>query len=191
MYFTLFLLGLAITEATSSVTKVFGITPRQGSRNGGTRITITGNHFSKNYFNFGPGNENLGSKVWLTSLTSYSCDIHPDGSHQSQITCYTVPMAVGTYTVKVSVDGEDVLENNYCSVATNCQFTVRDENTPTIDSVHPTSGLPGSFIELSGKLITTRYAANEPNETQHVILRVYFGGQKCELRDEANDSMQV
>ncbi|KAK7010427.1 fibrocystin-L, partial [Biomphalaria glabrata] len=172
-----------------SMTKVLNISPQKGSRNGGTRITVKGVNFSKSYFSFGQGNENLGSKVWLTSLTSYPCDIHPDGSHQSQITCYTVPMPVGKYTIKVSVDGVDVMETDYCPLTTDCQFTVTDANTPTIDMIRPASGLPGAFLEVSGTLVTTRYAANEPNETQTLILRVYFGGQKCELRDFEKDSM--
>ena len=33
-------------------------------------------------------------------------------------------MPVGEYTIKVSVDGEDVDESNYCSNAANCIFTV-------------------------------------------------------------------
>ncbi|CAL1525942.1 unnamed protein product [Lymnaea stagnalis] len=186
--------GLVVWSATlltvsAAVPKVYGVTPQCGSQNGGTRITVTGENFARNYFNYGTGNDNLGSKVSLAALTTYDCDLHPDGSHETQVTCYTRPMPEGTYKVKVSVDGESVLDNNYCANSDDCEFTVSDACTPTIETISPTSGLPGDFIEIYGNIITSKYGSNEPNETQDMILRVYFGGQKCDLRNEANDSM--
>ncbi|GFN92109.1 fibrocystin-l [Plakobranchus ocellatus] len=166
------------------------LTPRSGSINGGTRITIFGRNFARNQFNFGKGNEHLGSKVKMVSLTIHDCDIHPDGSHETQIMCYTQPMAEGEYTIKVSVDGKDVDENNYCSRnSAFCIFTVSARQTPTIASVMPRSGLPGTFLVVRGNIITTKYGSNEPNDGADIILRVYYGGQKCELRDEEADAM--
>jgi len=46
--------------------------------------------FSRNQFNYGEGQENIGNNVTLVSKTrSYICDIHKDGTHEKQITCYT------------------------------------------------------------------------------------------------------
>ena len=46
--------------------------------------------FSRNQFNYGEGQENIGNNVTLVSDTrSYLCDIHKDGTHERQITCYT------------------------------------------------------------------------------------------------------
>ena len=45
--------------------------------------------FAKNLFNFGD-DSGVGNKVDLVSNTqSYPCDIHKDGCHEKQITCYT------------------------------------------------------------------------------------------------------
>ncbi|KAK3716577.1 hypothetical protein RRG08_039372 [Elysia crispata] len=175
------------TEAAVPV--VTSLSPQSGSINGGTRITISGSNFARNQFNFGAGNEHLGSKVKMVNLGIFDCDIHPDGSHETQIMCYTRPMPVGEYTIKVSVDGEDVDESNYCSNAANCIFTVSEDHTPTIVAVSPRTGMPGTFIEVTGDIITTRYGSNEPDVEADSILRVYYGGQKCELRDEDADAM--
>ncbi|XP_012942613.1 fibrocystin-L [Aplysia californica] len=185
----LYVLLWAPSVTWAAVPEVNSLTPQCGSLNGGTRITVYGKNFARNFFNFGAGNENLGSRVRLSGLVSHDCDLHPDGSHETQIMCYTQPMAAGQYDVKVSVDGEDVLDSKYCSNEDDCKFTVSDGCTPTIDSIKPTSGMPGAFLEITGNIITTKYGSNEPDETQDIILRVYFGGQKCELRDEENDQM--
>ncbi|GFN92114.1 fibrocystin-l, partial [Plakobranchus ocellatus] len=187
---TLVLVIWSIHAIEAAVPVVTSITPKSGSINGGTRITVLGRNFARNQFNFGTGNEHLGSKVKMVSLTIHDCDIHPDGSHETQIMCYTQPMAEGEYTIKVSVDGEDVDESNYCSSnSANCIFTVSADHTPTIDSVVPRTGLPGVFLDVTGNIITTKYGSNEPDEDADMILRVYYGGQKCELRDEEADAM--
>ncbi|RUS86318.1 hypothetical protein EGW08_005903, partial [Elysia chlorotica] len=186
---TLVLVTWLIITAQAAVPQVTSISPKSGSINGGTRVTISGSNFARNQFNFGAGNEHLGSKVKMVSLEIFECDIHPDGSHETQITCYTRPMPIGEYTIKVSVDGEDVDESNYCSDAANCIFTVSQDHTPTIVSVSPRTGMPGTFLEVKGNIITSRYASNEPDVEADSILRVYYGGQKCELRDEEADEM--
>ncbi|KAK0070514.1 fibrocystin-L [Biomphalaria pfeifferi] len=187
---SLIIVCVFIRSGETAVPQVTGLTPKCGSINGGTRITVSGKNFARNYFNFGDGNDQLGSKVSLAGDTSsYSCELHPDGSHETQITCYTQSMPQGTYQVKVSVDGVDVPDANYCSKANNCKFSVSADCTPTILTLKPSSGLPGEFIELTGNLITDKYGANEPDETRAMILRVYFGGQKCEIRDIQNDTL--
>ncbi|CAL1525941.1 unnamed protein product, partial [Lymnaea stagnalis] len=158
---------------------VLRVTPQCGSRNGGTRITIKGENFARNYFNFGVGNENLGSKVSLVSLTTYNCDIHPDGSHESQITCYTIPCCENKYYI--------VRKQSHAMKYFT--FQVFKDCTPTIESISPTSGLPGGLVLLYGYTVTSKYGANEPDEDLPMILRVYFGGQKCELRNITSDSV--
>ena len=98
-------------------------------------------------------------------------------------------MSAGTYDVKVSVDGIDVDDSLYCSNPSNCQFTVSSDCTPTITALTPSSGMPGGFLEIWGNIITTKYGSNEADEFQSIIKRVYYGGQKCELKDIANDVM--
>ena len=52
------------------------------------KASFTG--FARNQFNYGEGQENVGNNVTLVSDTrSYLCDMHKDGTHEKQITCYT------------------------------------------------------------------------------------------------------
>lgn len=47
--------------------------------------------FAKNQFNYGKGFEHLGNHVLLVSSTrSYECEMHKDGSTETQIVCYTM-----------------------------------------------------------------------------------------------------
>jgi hypothetical protein len=46
--------------------------------------------FAESQFNYGAGNEHLGSYVEMYSGThTYVCDIHVDGCTKKLITCYT------------------------------------------------------------------------------------------------------
>jgi hypothetical protein len=98
-------------------------------------------------------------------------------------------MVEGDYQIKVSVDGVDVQDDKYCRRDHDCVFKTRSHNTPTLTKLTPTSGLPGEFLEISGDIKTTKYGSNLPDEDEDEIVRVYFGGQKCELRNETNDSL--
>ena len=73
-----------MSENNSSATKYTSSTRHIPLRH----VCIIG--FSRNQFNYGEGQENIGNNVTLVSDTrSYLCDIHKDGTHERQITCYT------------------------------------------------------------------------------------------------------
>ena len=94
--------------------EVTEISPSVGSLNGGTRITIHGSGFAESQFNYGAGNENLGSYVEMYSGThTYVCDIHVDGCTKNLITCYTRPMPAGDYNIRIKVDGNAIPDANH------------------------------------------------------------------------------
>ncbi|KAI0214676.1 Fibrocystin-L [Lamellibrachia satsuma] len=180
-------------QSILDASKVISVSPRYGSLNGGTRITVAGEGFSRNQFNYGEGQENIGNNVTLVSDTrSYLCDIHKDGTHEKQITCYTRPMKAATYHVRVSVNGAQLAMADYCNNRPNdaaCSFTVREKNTPNIQELIPHSGIPGTTVDVYGKIFTAFYGSNilTANSTNGVIaklLRAYMGGINCELLDE-------
>ena len=45
--------------------------------------------FAKDFFTYGEDSKNLGSRVTLAGVVSHECEIFPDGSHETQIMCYT------------------------------------------------------------------------------------------------------
>ncbi|KAF6100608.1 PKHD1 like 1 [Phyllostomus discolor] len=98
------------------IPKVTEVIPKYGSINGATRLTIKGEGFAQaNQFNYGIDDAELGNSVQLvSSFRSISCDVEKDASHSTQITCYTRAMPEDSYTVRVSVDGVPVTENNTC-----------------------------------------------------------------------------
>ncbi|KAK2177032.1 hypothetical protein NP493_621g00009 [Ridgeia piscesae] len=173
--------------------KVVGVSPRYGSLNGGTRITIAGEGFARNQFNYGEGQENVGNNVTLVSDTrSYLCDMHKDGTHEKQITCYTRPMKAATYYVRVSVDGVQLGMADYCKnhpTGATCSFIVREKNTPNIQKLIPHSGTPGTTVTVYGKIFTAYYSSNiltaeSTNGITAKLLRTYMGGVNCEVLDK-------
>ncbi|KAI0230284.1 Fibrocystin-L [Lamellibrachia satsuma] len=192
-------LGVVTPGTATDASKVISVSPRYGSLNGGTRITIAGQGFSRNQFNYGEGQENIGNNVTLVSDTrSYLCDIHKDGTHEKQITCYTRPMKAATYHVRVSVNGAQLAMADYCNNRPNnayCSFTVRERNTPNIQALIPHSGIPGTTVDVYGKIFTAFYGSNilTENSTNGVIaklLRAYMGGINCELLDELGNILE-
>ncbi|XP_069121982.1 fibrocystin-L-like [Argopecten irradians] len=171
----------------SECATVTAVSPSKGSTNGETRLTIKGTGFAKNQFNYGAGNAHLGNRVTLVSRTrQFDCPVHKDGTHETQIMCYTQRMPADTYSVKVSVDGNAIPDGNIC---TNCPFSTDSSNTPIISSIEPRSGPPGTIVKLYGKIFTDKYGSNKDessNGKSVSILRVYVGGQNCELKG-AND----
>ncbi|XP_069115224.1 fibrocystin-L-like [Argopecten irradians] len=167
----------------SECATVTSVTPSEGSTNGETKLTIKGTGFATNQFNYGAGNEHLGNTVTLVSGTrQFDCPVHKDGTHETQIMCYTVRMPADTYSVKVSVDGNAIADSNLCN---NCPFSTKSANTPQITSIEPRSGPPGTIVKLSGKIFTDRYGSNTDEATNGktaTVLRVYVGGQSCELK---------
>ncbi|ELK37593.1 Fibrocystin-L [Myotis davidii] len=104
------------TDGSKIIPKVTEIIPKYGSINGATRLTIKGEGFAQaNQFNYGVDDAELGNTVQLvSSFRSISCDVEKDASHSTHITCYTRAMPEDSYTVRVSVDGVPVTENNTC-----------------------------------------------------------------------------
>ncbi|KAL6077020.1 hypothetical protein STEG23_008399, partial [Scotinomys teguina] len=176
-------------DGPETIPKVTEVVPKYGSINGATRLTIKGEGFSQaNQFNYGADNTELGNHVQLvSSFQSITCDVEKDSSHSTQITCYTRAMPEDTYTVRVSVDGVPIAENNTCKGLTNsraCSFSAKSFRTPTIRSITPLSGTPGTLITIQGRLFTDVYGSNtalSSNGRNVRILRIYIGGMPCEL----------
>ncbi|XP_067947416.1 fibrocystin-L-like [Watersipora subatra] len=170
------------------------IYPSKGSKNGGMQLTIYGDGFAKNQFNYGAGSEHLGNSVLMVSATrSYECDIHKDGCNEKQIVCFTKAMIIDDYTVQVKVDGVMVPDNLHCaSHAYKCVFTPSESYTPYLSSIVPRPATPGAIVTMSGKIITDLFSSNvaaSSNGRSEQMLRVYVGGQKCELFEDFDLSL--
>ncbi|XP_039709652.1 fibrocystin-L isoform X1 [Pteropus medius] len=185
------------TGDSKIIPKVTEIIPKYGSINGATRLTIKGEGFAQaNQFNYGVEDAELGSSVQLvSSFRSFSCDVERDASHSTQITCYTRAMPEDSYTVRVSVDGVPITENNTCQGhirSRACSFYVKSFKTPTIRSITPLSGTPGTLITIQGRIFTDVYGSNtalSSNGKNVRILRVYIGGMPCELLIPQSDNL--
>ncbi|XP_044514196.1 fibrocystin-L [Gracilinanus agilis] len=200
---TLYLLALLLraaehgTDGHKVIPKVTEIFPKYGSINGATRLTIKGEGFAQaNQFNYGVDNELLGNSVHFVSATrSIPCDVEKDASHSTHITCYTRAMPEDTYSVKVSVDGVAVTNDNTCRGHINswaCSFQTKNFRTPTIRNITPLTGLPGSIITIQGRIFTDVYGSNtalSSNGKNVRILRVYVGGMPCELLIPQSDDL--
>ncbi|CAH1789358.1 unnamed protein product [Owenia fusiformis] len=169
------------------------MTPHIGGLNGETRITIFGRGFAKNQFNFDKGNEHVGNSVtFVSQKTSYPCRIHKDGSNEKQIQCYTQAMPHGFYYVRVAIDGVMIPNSKLCNNRPNgyhCRFLTYKWHTPLIDRLTPRSGPPGTIVDMRTLMFTDRYGSNDEKSSNGKttdIKRVYFGGQKCELRKRDN-----
>ncbi|XP_077023612.1 fibrocystin-L [Tamandua tetradactyla] len=185
------------TVDSKIIPKISGIIPKYGSINGATRLTIKGEGFAQaSQFNYGVDNAELGNSVQLVStFRSISCDVEKDASHSTQIICYTRAMPEDSYTVRVSVDGVPITENNTCKGHINswaCSFNAKSFRTPTIRSITPLSGTPGTLITIQGRIFTDVYGSNtalSSNGKNVRILRVYIGGMPCELLIPQSDNL--
>nr|XP_055075128.1 fibrocystin-L-like [Misgurnus anguillicaudatus] len=154
-----------------------------GSVNGGTRLTIQGEGFASQ-FSLNADDPNVGNSVTLVSQTrSIPCDVDKDSSHPKQIVCYTRAMPEDEYQVRVSVDGGPI-PPQMCSYYWNCLFYSRLYYTPTIQSLSPLSGLPGTIVTMRGQIMTDVYGSSTDRSLNREIvrfLRAYMGGMPCEL----------
>uniref|UniRef100_A0A7N4NVE6 Fibrocystin-L n=1 Tax=Sarcophilus harrisii TaxID=9305 RepID=A0A7N4NVE6_SARHA len=203
VFATLYLLALLLsssehgTDGHKTISKVTEILPKYGSINGATRLTIKGEGFAQaNQFNYGVDNELLGNSVHFVSASrSIPCDVEKDASHSTHITCYTRAMPEDTYSVQVSVDGVSITNDNICRGHINswaCSFQTKNFRTPTIRSITPLTGLPGSIITIQGRIFTDVYGNNialSSNGKNVRILRVYVGGMPCELLIPQSDNL--
>ncbi|XP_052805044.1 fibrocystin-L-like isoform X2 [Mya arenaria] len=108
-----------------------------------------------------------------------------------QIMCYTPSgMQEENYYVKVVVDGQAVPDGALCGgnpTSSSCTYKPRPNETPTISELSPQSGMPGTFVNMKGKLFSDRYGSNLASATngrEERLLRVYVGPQDCGLREK-------
>uniref|UniRef100_A0A8B9H868 Polycystic kidney and hepatic disease 1 (autosomal recessive)-like 1 n=1 Tax=Astyanax mexicanus TaxID=7994 RepID=A0A8B9H868_ASTMX len=92
------ILLFSFTEAQ----RVDRVTPKVGSTNGATRLTIQGQGFAQqSQFNLNPSDPNFGNAVTFVSQTaSFPCDVERDASLSTKITCYTRYKDIQIYTLK-------------------------------------------------------------------------------------------
>ncbi|ELK08600.1 Fibrocystin-L [Pteropus alecto] len=160
------------TGDSKIIPKVTEIIPKYGSINGATRLTIKGEGFAQaNQFNYGVEDAELGSSVQLvSSFRSFSCDVERDASHSTQITCYTRAMPEDSYTVRVSVDGVPITENNTCQGHIHsraCSFYVC------------------TLITIQGRIFTDVYGSNTALSSNGKNVRILRYGLK--LDDPSGD----
>ncbi|KAJ8026005.1 Fibrocystin-L [Holothuria leucospilota] len=178
--------------AVAAVPRFWSMGYKQGSVKGATRLYLYGQEFAAEQFS-SPlvGNEGLGNKVWLRSTTAaVECDVITYYTTRSQVVCDTRAAPEGTYDVSVEVDGVDVESSSgrYCS---NCYYTYSSSQTPTIQTVTPSSGPPGTLLTIRGKLFTAFFDNSqlesgdlEDSNTDREIQRVFWGNYLCDPVDD-------
>ncbi|XP_070541075.1 fibrocystin-L-like [Ptychodera flava] len=181
-----------VTFAADAVYKVDSLSPSSGSIRGATVLTIRGSGFTKDSLQYGK-DYTVGNEVFLrTATTSVICDVILYDTNEKQIVCTTQRAPAGLYTVFIKVNGDTI--EDYCDRASDCQFEYKTDVSPTITAVTPKSGLPGTLLNVQGKIITDQYIVTKddydedeediPSET---ISRVYLGNQECSLVDEDSE----
>ncbi|XP_030644362.1 PKHD1 like 1, tandem duplicate 1 [Chanos chanos] len=190
-------LVLEITPKGRDAQRVTKVTPKIGSVNGATRLTIEGEGFAQeSQFSLNADNADFGNSVVLVSSTrSIPCDVERDSTHSNQIMCYTRPLPQDDYLVRVSVDGVPIPESNICNGDFRpywCSFYPRWYRTPTIQSISPVTGLPGTLVTLRGRIYTDVYGSNTAQSSNGLdvrFLRAYMGGMPCELLKPESDEL--
>uniref|UniRef100_A0A3B4ZUN2 PKHD1 like 1 n=1 Tax=Stegastes partitus TaxID=144197 RepID=A0A3B4ZUN2_9TELE len=151
------------------------VSPRRGSQSGATRLTISGAGFSKTEFKLKPEDAHLGNLVTLVSSTkSFPCDVERDSTHENQIMCYTRAMPASHYMVHVTVDGVPIPESSRCRGSHawyHCSFYPVWYRTPTIESVSPVSGPPGTLVTMRGRIYTNVYGSNTDRSSNGLNVR--------------------
>nr|XP_055075555.1 fibrocystin-L-like [Misgurnus anguillicaudatus] len=163
------------------------VTPNDGSVNGGTRLTIEGEGFAQaSQFSLNADDPNVGNSVTLVSQTrSIPCDVEKESSHSRKIVCYTRALPEGDYDIRVTVDGMDGIPSSQtCNYWWWWWYYCRWYYTPTIDSLSPLSGLPGTVVTIQGNIFTDVYGSStdrSSNGRNTRFVRAYMGGMSCEL----------
>ncbi|XP_019729703.1 PKHD1 like 1, tandem duplicate 1 [Hippocampus comes] len=173
------------------------VRPHTGSTEGATRLTLTGEGFAQEgQFQLNPQNDTFGNRVTLVSDTlSIPCDVERDSTHGNQIMCYTRPMPSDRYTVRVSINGIPIPDEDICRghiKSYHCSFYTRWYHTPTIQSLSPVSGLPGTLVTVRGRIFTDVYGSNtalSSNGRNIRFLRAYMKGMPCELLKTDSDEL--
>ncbi|XP_061122944.1 PKHD1 like 1, tandem duplicate 1 [Syngnathus typhle] len=173
------------------------VQPHTGSTEGATRLTLTGEGFAQEgQFQLNPQNDMFGNRVTLVSNTlSIPCDVERDSTHGNQIMCYTRAMPSDRYTVRVSINGVPIPDEGICRgrvTSYYCSFYTRWYQTPTIRSLTPVSGLPGTVVTVEGLIFTDVYGSNtalSSNGRNVRFLRAYMKGMLCELLKPDSDEL--
>ncbi|XP_060949378.1 PKHD1 like 1, tandem duplicate 1 [Limanda limanda] len=178
-----------------SAQQISSISPRRGSSNGGTRLTIKGSGFSQEgQFQLNPKDDTYGNHVTLVSGTSsIPCDVEKDSTHGNQIMCYTRAFPGGWYVVHVTVDGVAIPDSKICrGNHHHCSLYSIWWRTPTIRAVTPVSGPPGTILTLKGRIYTDVYGSNTAVSTNGLnvrFVRSYIGGMPCEMLKPQSDEL--
>ncbi|XP_069572864.1 fibrocystin-L-like [Brachyistius frenatus] len=173
------------------------VNPRRGSLNGATRLTIKGNGFvQERRLQVNPKDDTFGNRVTLVSDTlSIPCDVERDSTHDNWILCNTRPMPEDQYFVHFSVDGVPLPNRNICNGNSRpyyCSFYTTKYRTPTVTSLSPFSGLPGTLVTLRGRTYSDVYGSNVDTSSNGLnvkFLRSYMGGMPCQLLKPESDEL--
>ncbi|XP_033119895.1 fibrocystin-L-like [Anneissia japonica] len=184
------LLLVCIFALEGIASTIYKIRPNRGSFRGATRITISGNDFSPNQFNFGDGNENNGNRVYFRSATAtVECDVITYWTTESTIYCDTRAASPGQYSIYLTVDGQEV--GSYCSKYKNCNFMYESKRTPKIRSISPRAGTPDTLLKFYGFIVSdivtpsqTQFDDYKDSSTAVEIQRVYMGSSICDPIDQ-------
>uniref|UniRef100_A0A3P9KTK4 Polycystic kidney and hepatic disease 1 (autosomal recessive)-like 1 n=1 Tax=Oryzias latipes TaxID=8090 RepID=A0A3P9KTK4_ORYLA len=177
--------------------RVTYISPNRGSINGATRLTIVGEGFAQEQqFQLNPKDDTFGNRVTLVSSSlSIPCDVERDSTHSNQIQCYTRSMPQDQYVVYVNVDGIPIPNSNKCYgyyTSYRCSFYTVAYRTPTIQSLSPVSGPPGTLVTVRGRIYSDVYGSNtdlSSNGLNVRFLRSFMGGMPCDLLIPESDNL--
>uniref|UniRef100_A0A8D3BAM2 PKHD1 like 1, tandem duplicate 2 n=1 Tax=Scophthalmus maximus TaxID=52904 RepID=A0A8D3BAM2_SCOMX len=182
---------------SSGAQQINFVSPRRGSYNGATRLTISGlgkrlnesSSFLQNYDTFG-------NRVTLVSDTrSVPCDVERDSTHGNQILCYTRPMPYGQYVAHVNVNGVPIPDSKICRGAYkphHCSIFAVGYRTPSITDVIQDSGLPGFLVTMRGQIFSDVYGSNTAKSSNGLnvrFVRAYVGAMPCEMLKPESDEL--
>ena len=147
--------GASVAASTDSdkfefIIEITNVSPRSGSIQGGTIVTITGNNFStvknENQVTIGDSRTNLCEIITATA---------------TEIVCRTMADSSGITTGQdLRVLGR-IQEVAICN--TNCKFTYQEQKTPKILSLSPESVKSGDTVTVSGSNFTVNANKMEIN----------------------------
>ncbi|KAI8520672.1 Fibrocystin-L [Branchiostoma belcheri] len=157
------------------------ISPRAGSLEGKTRITISGSGFPDQY---------AGNKVFLINKDgthSVECDVDKQQSTAIAIVCDTRPAPEGEYNLRLYENDAPLPDEQHCSADDDlCKFEYEDGHTPYISGITPKSGPPGTVVDFRGKIFTSKYQ-NTAGGDADTIERAYVGNAICDLVDDTGE----
>ncbi|KAJ8313323.1 hypothetical protein KUTeg_009109 [Tegillarca granosa] len=202
----------SLSVLNSIRTKMTRITPYWGSRGGATTLVIMGAGYPDIFQDDGT----------LTSIklidvdnpqSQYDCDLDIQQSTRVALSCFTRPMPEGEYKFMITLGGQSV---QICT-AWHCRFRtitfksldlhnwqykkelmtngifVFNSRTPTISSITPTAALPGTVLDVEGRIFTDLYASTNAITTngRKVRIKKAFAGAGilCQLKNSTTDKL--